>query len=602
MTRLKIHCLCLSSLIFLSCTQTQMKFDGKNQSEQLAHFFKWSFDKLIERSPMDMAYIGIDKRKDELDDVSLEYQKQTQALIAEHLKILQTFSRDLLPKNDQISYDLYQFYAQEKLEAWKWHDYRYTVNQMFGVQSELPSFMINIHKVKNEKDLDNYIARLNQFDGFLGDTVTQLMRSEAKGIVPPYFVFEKVILDCKNILKGQPFDKNSKNSPLLEDFLAKLNNLKLKPELSAKYKKQVNLALTNSVGSGYKRLLQFLVEQQKRASKEDGVWKLPDGDQYYKAKLKQMITQAYEPEEIHQIGLEQVARIHKEMNIIKNQVGYKGDLQSFFKYMKKDKFFYANTSKDKKAYLAQAKKYIDEMRSNLDQLFLTKPKADIIVKAVEAFREKSAGTAFYQSPAIDGTRPGTYYVNLYNMKGVPKWEAQALAYHEGIPGHHMQLSIAQELKNIPEFRKYLEFTSYVEGWGLYAEYVPKEFGFYKDPYSDFGRLSMDLMRACRLVVDSGMHYKIWTREQAVNYLNDNTPGDPEENLTEINRYIVMPGQATAYMIGKLKILELRQNAKNKLGDKFDIRKFHDVILTSGAVTFSVMEQLVDEYINHVKKN
>lgn len=240
--------------------------------------------------------------------------------------------------------------------------------------------------------------------------------------------------------------------------------------------------------------------------------------------------------------------------------------------------------------------YIDTMRKNLDRFFLTKPRAGIKVKAVEPFREKSAGMAFYQSPTVDGKRPGTYYVNLYNMKALPRWEAEALAYHEGIPGHHMQISISQELEKLPKFRRFSHYTSYIEGWGLYSERLPKEHGFYKDPHSDFGRLSMELVRACRLVVDTGIHSKKWTRAQAVSYLDVNTPGDHDDNVRQINRYIVMPGQATAYMIGMLKIVELREKAKKALGKKFDIREFHDVILTSGAVPLNTMEQLVDDYI------
>jgi len=246
--------------------------------------------------------------------------------------------------------------------------------------------------------------------------------------------------------------------------------------------------------------------------------------------------------------------------------------------------------------LAEATRIIDTMKSRLDELFIVKPKADMVVKAVEPFREQSAGKAFYEQPSMDGSRPGIYYANLYRMSGMPKYQMEALAYHEGIPGHHMQIAIAQELDNVPKFRKFGGYTAYIEGWGLYTEFLPKEIGMYQDPYSDFGRLAMELWRACRLVVDTGLHDKKWSREQAIQYLVDNTPNSKGEAVNAIERYIVMPGQATAYTVGMLKMLELREKAKTELGDKFDIRQFHDVVLKNGAVPLDVLEQLVDQYI------
>ncbi|MDX1391996.1 MAG: DUF885 domain-containing protein, partial [Rheinheimera sp.] len=302
-------------------------------------------------------------------------------------------------------------------------------------------------------------------------------------------------------------------------------------------------------------------------------------------------------EYIHQLGLDEVARIHDEMRAIMTQTGFDGDLKAFFNFMQTDpQFYYPETEAGKAAYLAQATAVIDDMRTRLDQLFLVKPKADLIVKAVEPFREKSAGKAFYQRPSMDGSRPGIYYANLYRMSDMPKYELEALAYHEGIPGHHMQLAIAQELEGIPKFRRFGGYTAYNEGWGLYTELLPKEIGLYQDPYSDFGRLAMELWRACRLVVDTGIHAKKWTREQAIAYLLENTPNTPTAVEKAIERYIVMPSQATAYKIGMIKILELRQKAKTALGEKFDIRAFHSTLLKNGPVPLDVLELLVDEYI------
>ena len=302
-------------------------------------------------------------------------------------------------------------------------------------------------------------------------------------------------------------------------------------------------------------------------------------------------------EEIHQIGLDEVARIHGEMRAIMNQVGFEGDLQAFFEFMRTDEqFYYPNTDEGKEAYLARAVAVIDDMRERLDGLFITKPKSEMIVKRVEAFRENSAGTAFYQPPAPDGSRPGTYYANLFNMKNMPKYQLEALAYHEGIPGHHMQIALSIESEGLPKFRKHGFQTAYTEGWGLYCEQVPKELGLYKDPYSDFGRLAMELWRACRLVVDTGIHYKKWTREQGIDYYKSNTPDSERDCIRMVERHIVMASQATAYKVGMLKILELREKAKAILGEKFDIREFHEVILTNGAVPLDILEELIDEYI------
>ena len=292
-----------------------------------------------------------------------------------------------------------------------------------------------------------------------------------------------------------------------------------------------------------------------------------------------------------------MARIHDEMRLIMKKVAFKGDLKEFLVFMRTDKqFYYPADAKGKQQYLDEAVALIDDMEGRLDSLFLTKPKAKLKVKAVEAFREKSAGKAFYQSPTPGGSRPGIYYANLYDMKAMPTYQMAALAYHEGIPGHHMQLAIKQELTGIPMFRKFGGYTAHTEGWGLYSEFIPKEIGLYQDPYSDFGRLAMELWRACRLVVDTGIHSKKWTREQGIAYYADNTPNAVSDAVKMVERHIVMPSQATAYKIGMNKIIELRERATRELGAVFDIREFHDVVLKNGPVPLNVLADLVGKYI------
>ena len=306
-------------------------------------------------------------------------------------------------------------------------------------------------------------------------------------------------------------------------------------------------------------------------------------------------------EEIHKLGLAEVERIQQDMRAIMQKVGFEGTLQEFFEHMKEDEqFYYPATAEGKQAYLDETNRVVAEMKDQLDTLFDTQPKAELRVKAVEPFREKTAGVAFYERPAKDGSRPGIYYINLYDMKSLPKYELQALAYHEAIPGHHMQNSIALELQNIPQFRQHMHITAYGEGWGLYAEYLPTELGLYRDPYSNFGRLSMELWRAARLVVDTGLHAKQWTREQAIHYIKENSLLSDVAATKEIERYIVIPAQATAYKIGMLKIIELREKARAALGDEFDVRQYHNLVLKNGAMPLNVLERRVDRWIEESK--
>jgi len=337
---------------------------------------------------------------------------------------------------------------------------------------------------------------------------------------------------------------------------------------------------------------------KEKATNEAGVWKMEGGVNFYALKLKEETTTKLSPEEVFQLGLDEVARIHREMQAIIEEVKFDGGLQEFFAYMRESKeFYYSNTEEGKSEYLADAIAIIDTMRTRLDALFITKPKAALTVKAVEAFREKAAGKAFYQQAAPDGSRPGIYYANTYDMRDMPKYQMEALAYHEAIPGHHMQLSIAQELEGIPRFRRLDgRYTAYIEGWGLYSEYLPKEMGFYENPYSDFGRLAMELWRACRLVVDVGIHIKKWNRQEAIDYYKNNTPNAENDCIKMVERHMVMPAQATTYKIGMITMLELKNKAKKDLVEQFDIKEFHEVLLTNGAVPLDVLQDLVEDYI------
>jgi uncharacterized protein (DUF885 family) len=583
-------------------TQEPVAAPQMSESEKVNAFFDRVFEESIARSPEWLTFLGRKERADEWNDLSKAHSDESLEITKRQLTELKAFDKSKLDDATSLSYDLLVQSMEEEIADNKWRLYNYPVNQMFGKHSSVVSMMINQHRINDLKDAENYIARLNGVKVYFDQLITNIEARTAANIIPPKFVFPHVIRDSKNIIKGAPFD-DGEPSALLADFSKKINALAEKDDdgITAEKKDeliaQATLALTNSVKPAYENLVAHLTELEKKATTDDGVWKWKDGGAFYNVALKRTTTTGLSSDKIHEIGLKEVARIHDEMRVIKDKVNFDGDLKAFMEFMRNDEqFYYPNTQEGKDRYLSEATTLIETMKSKLDSIFITKPKADLNVKAVEAFREQSAGKAFYQRPSEDGTRPGLYYANLFDMKAMPTYQMEALAYHEGIPGHHMQLAIQQELKGIPKFRKFGGYTAYIEGWGLYSEYLPKEFGAYKDPYSDFGRLAMELWRACRLVVDTGIHSKKWTREEGIAYYTDNTPNAVSDGVKMVERHIVMPSQATAYKIGMLKILELRKSAKEKLGDKFDIREYHDEILKYGPLPLNVLEATVDSWV------
>jgi uncharacterized protein (DUF885 family) len=570
------------------------------ESKRVNEFLDKCWDETLARHPVEESYYGIKTHYDQLEDLSDEKAAADHAVWQRQLATLKReFKREMLDLQAQLSYKLFEQEAEREAEEFKFRFDVYPVSQMRGVHAQIPTFLINIHKIDNAKDAEAYIARLNAIPKLFDQLIVNLRVREDKGVVAPRFVFPLVLDACRKVIQGKPFDSSADDSPLLDDFTTKISALKnVDSATRSRLLSGATEALNESVKPAYEKLIAFLEDQSKRATDDAGVWKFPDGAEFYRSALRRTTTTSLSADEIHEIGLKEIARIHAEMTNIKDKVGFKGDLQAFFKFMREDRQFYLpDTDEGRAKYLARAVESIDEMKKRLDELFATKPKADIVVKAVEKFREKSAGHAFYQRPAPDGSRPGMFYVNLREMQSNPTYQLEALAYHEGIPGHHMQIAIAQELTGIPKFRKFSSaYTAYIEGWGLYSELTPKEIGMYRDAYSDFGRLALELWRAARLVVDTGIHNKRWTRQQAIDYLKQNTPNSEADCVDAINRYIVMPGQATAYKVGMIKILELREKARKQLGSKFDIRQFHDVVLTNGALPLDLLEELVARWI------
>ncbi|OFY86115.1 MAG: hypothetical protein A3F72_06590 [Bacteroidetes bacterium RIFCSPLOWO2_12_FULL_35_15] len=603
----------VSMFLFIACSGNKEKAqekiisseEVKAESKKANDFFDRVFDAAVDRDPMRQSILGIKKDYDKWTDITDENAQKELEIVKINLDSLHSnFKLDALDEQTKVSYKLFEKECNNRIDNFKWRFHDYPVNQMGGLQTDVPTFLVNVHLVAIKQDAEAYISRLNGIKTLFDQLIVNLKIREEKNIIPPQFVFPYVINDCKNIISGAPFEKGKPNCALLEDFTKKVNDLKDASDVDKKQLiENANNALLKSVKPAYEKLMMYWNELAKKATADDGAWKLTDGSAFYDAALKLTTTTDMTADEIHELGLKEVARIHTEMKEIMKKVHFKNDnLSDFFDFMRTDKqFYFQNTAEGKEAYRVKAVKIIDDMKKELDKLFLTKPKADIVVLPVESFREKSAGGAFYEEPAIDGSRPGRYYINLYNMDDQAIYQMEALAYHEGVPGHHMQIAIAQELKGIPKFRMHGGNTAYVEGWALYSELVPKEIGFYQDPYSDFGRLAMELFRAARLVVDTGIHRKKWTREQALAYFKENTPNPEGDNKKEIERYIIWPSQATGYKIGMNKILELRENAKKNLGNKFDIREFHDVVLTSGPLPMDILEEVVNSWVEKKSK-
>lgn len=573
---------------------------AEDQTAAINQWFEDEFERGLARSPMFQTFLGRKTNYGKWDNASDEFDAESHRLnMAALAEMRARFDLENLDPSAQLSYRLMEYQRDFAQKRYDFRNHWYVFSHFRGPHTGVPTFLANQHRVDTLDDAEAYIARLEGVKTYLGQHQASAEDQFSRGINPPKWSYEQMIATSKNIITGAPFDDSDEPSAMMKDLVKKIDGFDADEETKADLKERGIAALQSSVQPAYESLIAMFEAQMADATNEDGAWKLPDGGQYYSLQLEAMTTTDMTATQVHDLGLAEVSRIHAEMNQIKEAVGFEGSLQDFFDYMREDpdgKFTYPNTDEGRDAYLAEATALIDTMRGRLDELFLTFPKAEMEVRRVEPYRERAAGKAFYQRPAPDGSRPGVYYANLYDMGDMPIYQMEALAYHEGIPGHHMQLAISQELDGVPSFRKYGGFTAYTEGWGLYSEYIPKEMGFYADPYSDFGRLAMELWRAARLVVDTGLHDKKWTREEAIDYLITNTPNPEGDARKAIERYIVMPGQATAYKIGMLKIQELRNRAEVALGDNFDIRAFHDVVLKDGPVPLAILEEKVDRWI------
>ena len=576
------------------------------EAARINAWFDVKYEEQLDLSPMARGYAGEKKDYDKIDDLSeaagdraLEWQRKS----VEELKV--KFDRAKLPPDAQLSYDLWIYQYQDAASLAKFKRNVFVFDQLSGAHTRIPQFLMQIHRVDEPADMDAYIARI----GGVARAQLQLLdiakQNAAAGSRVPRFAYEAMIPQARSLITGAPFGGEG-NSAVWTDVQAKVSGLvkagKIDSARVDAYQAEARKALLEQWQPAYQQLIAwFESELPKADAVVTGVGKNPNGKAFYKAMLASSTTTQLTAEQIHQVGLDEVARIKGEMEQIKSKVGFKGTLRDFFKFVSDDdRFYYPNTDQGRQAYIDAATAHIAFMKRQLPKYFGVLPKADVIVKRVEAYREIAGAPQHYFVSTPDGSRPGVYYAHLLDMRAMPIPQLEVIAYHEALPGHHMNFAIAREMPDIPNFRRYLYVNAYQEGWGLYTEKLAKEMGAYQDPYSDFGRLTTEIWRAIRLVVDTGLHLKGWTEEQAVKYFMENSPAAEGQIRAEVRRYIVMPGQATGYKIGMIRIEEMRRRAEAQLGSKFDIRGFHDTILGSAQVPLDLLDQRIDRWIEQQK--
>lgn len=571
--------------------------DPAAEDARLLAFLDAAFDERIASSPETLTSLGSKTGYDRLDDYTDAQAERQQALVeAQVARMKSQFDYPSLSPAGQLNYRLFEYNGQRSRENFRWRDYGFPMSTNGSPAGAFPVFLINQHRVDSVADAEAYIARIRETERAMREINAEAKARAAKGIIPPKFNFAPVRADAKRAIAGAPF-ANGPDSPLLADFRKKVGALDAPAEVKARLVADASAALTGPFRRAIDDMLATLDSIEPKAAGNSGAWSLPNGADYYASRLRAQTTTDLSADRIHQIGLDEVARIHREMEAIKAEVGFKGTLQQFFQHIKTGpQFKYPNTDEGRRVYLAEANAFIAQVMAVAPKWFSRLPKAPLEVRAVETWRQETASVAFYNRPSPDGSRPGIFYVNLADMNQVLKPQIEGIAYHEGAPGHHFQIALQQELEGVPKFRRFGGYGAYSEGWGLYAERLGREMGFYKDPYSLFGHLSLELWRAVRLVTDTGLHSKRWTREQAIRYFQDNSLLSERDIVKEVERYINNPGQATSYKIGQLKIVELRERAKRELGQRFDIRDFHAAVLENGPLPLDILEQQVEAYI------
>lgn len=581
----------------------EMTTSTETEDAKITAFFQELYDREVAQDPETQTYLGLDT-----DDQDKWFDNSDVAAAADieesksDLERLLAFNRDALNEDNRTSADLLKYQLEENIAAARFRRHAYVVDQFRGQVTDKVSLLLNAHNIDTVKDAEDYIARIAGLEAVYKEMTAQLVDRASFGVLTPAFAYADMISDIGGLGTGAPIDESSKQHALLTDFSNKIEKLDLDDTAKADLLARASKAIAGPFKSGIDLLVAEISRQSTLVDGNKGVWALPDGEAFYNAQIKRNTTLDLTADQVHQMGLDDVVRIHDEMRGIMKKLGFSGSLQDFFVFARTDPSnFYENSEAGREAFLSDARKQTAEIFAVADQYFNKLPKASMEVRKVEAWRENSTSIAFYESPSVDGSRPGYYYANLKDMTTYQKSVSTAITYHEGVPGHHFQIALAQELKELPDFRKHSFYGAYTEGWALYAERLAKDMGFYQDPMSDFGRLHDEIWRSARLVIDTGIHAKRWTREQAIDYFRQNTPLSEGDMVTEVERFFVWPGQALGYKVGMMKILELRARAEAALGNAYDIRDFHDVVIGKGAMPLPILEAQVDAYIATKRK-
>lgn len=559
-------------------------------------FIEFMVDNPEMLSGMRMLPPWLDWYSDDLADASLAAAEKMRTKLRNDLATLRSYDRAALDPQAQVSHDMLEYFLAIQVEGERFHLHDYPLNQLFGLQNGLPTFMATQHQVKSEREANDYIARLRKFPLKFEQTLEGLEAREAAGIIPPQFVVEKVLDEMRRFVAVAP-GQNLLHTSFAEK-LGKIDAATMDEATRARLLGEVEQAIGDAVYPAYRRFIAYYEALQPKATTNHGVWALPDGEAMYAWAVRQHTTTDMTADEVHALGLAEVARIEAEMDAILQGEGLvEGTVGDRVQQIAtRPDQLYPDDDAGREQIIADFQRIIDEIDAGLGDTFNVRPKAGVKVERVPVFREKTAPGAYYNPPAFDGSRPGIFYINLRNTAEVARFGMRTLAYHEGIPGHHFQTTIQQELTGVPTFRKVLPFTAFSEGWALYTERLAWEMGFQDDPLDNLGRLQAEMFRAVRLVVDTGMHAKRWTREQAIDYMLGKT-GMPETDVVaEIERYLVMPGQALAYKVGMNRLLELRERAKAELGGKFELARFHDFILTGGDMPLTLLDARVAQWI------
>ncbi|HSV20276.1 MAG TPA: DUF885 domain-containing protein [Casimicrobiaceae bacterium] len=569
-------------------------------------FYEKAFVTFVLEQPELLTSIGIAEQfgyrrhNAHLDDLSIAKKDRDYATWHGYLADLQSYDLASQTPQQRLSTRVMTFYVDSVLEGEPFRFHDYPVNQLFGVQNDTPEFLINQHRIADRRGAEDYLSRLGEVGRKFDQALEGLALREQKAVIPPRFVIERVLEEMR-AFAGTP----ARDNPLYTNFATKVAAL---PDVAASEKETLDARCAEAIEMGvlpaYRKLIAFMEAQLPRSTTDDGVWKLPDGDAYYAYRLRTATTTRMTPQQVHDLGLSEVARIEAEMNSVLAAQGEsrpgETPAHALARLAQNPRFHYPNTEPGRKAALTDYATMLDDQLARSRAIIGLVPKARLEVQRVPQFKEKTAPGAYYNGPAIDGTRPGVFYANLRDMDEMPKFGMRTLALHEGIPGHHFQIALAQQQTNVPTFRQVLPFTAYMEGWALYAEWLGTELGVYKDdPYGDLGRLQAEMFRAVRLVVDTGIHYERWPREHAIAYMVEKTGMSEGEVVSEIERYIVNPGQACAYKLGMLSIRAARARAEAALGARFDAeaeKGFHDVVLGSGALPLEVLDEQVDAWI------